>query len=99
MREVIGGSRNLNTLSHLALRDVAGEVGDGVRDVVVRHRQDGQLCDGALATLNAACGKGERGAGACLVAGRQVERQVHARWLGGGWSAGCPPGDQPNQCV
>ena len=41
---------------HLALCDVAREVGDGVRDVVVGHGQDGQLRDGALAPLDAPCG-------------------------------------------
>ena len=33
----------LSTEDHLALGDVAGEIGDGVGDVVVRHGQDGQL--------------------------------------------------------
>ena len=47
----------------LALGDVAGEVGDRVRDVVVGHRQDRQLRDRALAALDAA---------GTLVDGREV---------------------------
>ena len=38
----------------LALGDVAGEVGDGVRDVVVGHGEDGDLRDGALGALDLA---------------------------------------------
>mmetsp|Transcript_26497 Transcript_26497/g.99679 ORF Transcript_26497/g.99679 Transcript_26497/m.99679 type:complete len:242 (-) Transcript_26497:968-1693(-) len=38
----------------LPLRDVAGEVGDGVGDVVVGHGQNGQLGDGAVAAADAA---------------------------------------------
>ena len=37
----------------LALRDVARQVGDGVRDVVVGHRQDGELGDAAVGALQA----------------------------------------------
>mmetsp|Transcript_22306 Transcript_22306/g.53512 ORF Transcript_22306/g.53512 Transcript_22306/m.53512 type:complete len:283 (+) Transcript_22306:600-1448(+) len=37
----------------LALCDVPGEVGDGVRDVVVRHRQHRHLGDGATTALDA----------------------------------------------
>lgn len=40
-------------MSHLALRDVARQVGDGVGDVVVRHRKDGQLGDGPIAAVHA----------------------------------------------
>ena len=38
----------------LALGDVAREIGDRVRDVVVGHGQDGDLRDRAIATLHAA---------------------------------------------
>mmetsp|Transcript_45814 Transcript_45814/g.114867 ORF Transcript_45814/g.114867 Transcript_45814/m.114867 type:complete len:213 (-) Transcript_45814:915-1553(-) len=37
----------------LALGNVAGEVGDGVRDVIVGHRQNGDLRDGSVAALHA----------------------------------------------
>lgn len=40
-------------LTHLSLCDVAREVRDGVRDVVVGHGEDGQLRDAALAPLYA----------------------------------------------
>lgn len=33
---------------HLALRDVTRQVGDGVGDVIVGHREDGQLGDGTV---------------------------------------------------
>lgn len=36
-------------VTDLPLGDVAREVGDGVRDVVVGHGEDGQLRDGAVA--------------------------------------------------
>ena len=39
---------------HLPLSNVACQVRDGVGDVIVRHGEDGQLCDGALAPLNPA---------------------------------------------
>ena len=40
---------------NLAFRDVAGQVGDRVRDVVVGHRQNGQLGDGTVFALHSAC--------------------------------------------
>lgn len=39
----------------LPLGDVAGEIGDRVRDVVVGHAENGDLCDGAVAALDTAC--------------------------------------------
>jgi hypothetical protein len=39
-------------VTHLSLSNVPCEVRDGVRDVVVGHGQDGQLCNGALAPLD-----------------------------------------------
>mmetsp|Transcript_86354 Transcript_86354/g.171429 ORF Transcript_86354/g.171429 Transcript_86354/m.171429 type:complete len:388 (-) Transcript_86354:419-1582(-) len=39
----------------LPLGDVACEVWDGVRDIVVGHRQDWELGDGTIATLDTAC--------------------------------------------
>mgnify|MGYP001221060330 CR=1 FL=1 len=50
----------------LALGNVARQVGDGVRDVVVGHGEDGELRDRARAPLDAA---------GALVDGRQV--RVH----------------------
>ena len=47
----------------LTLGNVAGKVGDRVRDVIVRHGEDRQLRDGALAALDAA---------GALVDGREV---------------------------
>ncbi len=38
----------------LALGDVAGQIGDGVSDVVVRHGEDGDLGDGPVPALDAA---------------------------------------------
>ena len=55
----------------LALGDVARQVGDRVRDVVVGHREDGELRDGTGAALNAA---------GALVDGRQV--RVHVAGVG-----------------
>ena len=54
---------------HLPFCDVAGEVWNGVSDVIVGHRQDGQLSDGALAPLNPP---------SALVDGGQVS--VHVTW-------------------
>ena len=51
----------------LALRDVTRQVGDGVRDVVIRHGENGQLRDGALAPLDTA---------GALVDGRQIRVHV-----------------------
>ena len=47
----------------LALRDVARQVGNWMCDVVVRHRQDGQLRDGALLAVDST---------GTLVDGRQI---------------------------
>ena len=40
---------------HLALSDVACQVRNRVGDVIIRHGEDGQLRDGALAPLNTPC--------------------------------------------
>ncbi|KAG6547480.1 hypothetical protein Mapa_010928 [Marchantia paleacea] len=54
----------------LPLGDVPRQVGDGVRDVVVGHGQDGDLRDGALAALDSTC---------ALVDGCQI--RVHVAWV------------------
>ena len=40
---------------HLALSDVASQIRNWVGNVIVRHGEDGQLGDGALAPLNTPC--------------------------------------------
>lgn len=54
----------------LALRDVAGQVGDGMSDVVVGHGQDGQLSDGAFLASDTT---------GTLVDGGQIG--VHVTWV------------------
>lgn len=47
----------------LALCDVARQIRDGMRDIIVGHRQNRKLCDRALAACDASCS---------LVDGRQI---------------------------
>mmetsp|Transcript_38125 Transcript_38125/g.96425 ORF Transcript_38125/g.96425 Transcript_38125/m.96425 type:complete len:371 (-) Transcript_38125:560-1672(-) len=75
----------------LALRDVAREIGDGVRDVVVGHGENGQLRDGALAALDTAGALVDGGqirvhvagvaaaAGHLLTGGRHLTQRVGVR--------------------
>ena len=47
-------ARSTDRQTHLPLRDVARQVGDGVRDVIVGHRQDRQLSDRPVAPVHTA---------------------------------------------
>mmetsp|Transcript_3162 Transcript_3162/g.11039 ORF Transcript_3162/g.11039 Transcript_3162/m.11039 type:complete len:248 (-) Transcript_3162:856-1599(-) len=68
---------------HLALRNVSRQIGDRVRDVVVGHRQNGDLRDGAAAALHAACALVDRAqirvhvAGETTPAGHLLTRSRH----------------------
>ena len=71
----------------LPLRDVPREIGDGMRDVVVRHGEDGELSDGALAALDAPralvdCGQvSVHVTGVAAATGHLLARRRHLR----GW--------------
>ena len=54
----------------LALSNIARQVGDGMRHVVVWHGQNGNLCDRTIAALDTTC---------TLVDRRQV--RVHVTWI------------------
>lgn len=73
-RQHIDGRINLPVVQlpvnvHLPLRNVASEIRNRVSDVIVRHGEDGQLSDGALAALDSP---------STLIDGGQIG--VHVTW-------------------